>query len=435
MAVSGNFGEKVPVVDNVLSSVEQEIYPITSLDKNCIEFEFQKDRNYYVDLRQTYVALKLKFVRGRGYETYNTKEVKKEHKEELKAEEEDTAEEDAPVPLVNHVNNILHSIFSNVEVYNNNHQIDNSNGLYALKSYFSNNFKGAISNFKGVLHCERYDYEEFPGELLEAPLSEPFFTRRMKLLSRPDGFMLYGKMGVHFISTSELLYPNMKTRLRLIRVRPDFYMISDNPYVSPWIVDCSLYTSRIALKDDCPENCHYPELVEEPLRLELNFTFPLEHITELFVLGERMASVAVDKFGVVRKNILNGYNVSLQQKINRIPLLKYRHRGSFPSDYVPNPDYDIFAVINTQPSNMQGEHWIMIANFCQILYFADSLGRKKYSFLKQQYEQMMPEPLQSHPSVYGFSTIYAAFHLFKFRQEEITGVHDVIVLSFISNYM
>ena len=54
---------------------------------------------------------------------------------------------------------------------------------------------------------------------------------------------------------------------------------------------------------DATENCHYPELVGEPLRLELNFIFPLEHVTELIVLGERMSSVAVDKFGVVGKNI------------------------------------------------------------------------------------------------------------------------------------
>ena len=54
---------------------------------------------------------------------------------------------------------------------------------------------------------------------------------------------------------------------------------------------------------DATENCHYPELVGEPLRLELNFTFPREHVTELIVLGERMSSVAVDKFGVVGKNI------------------------------------------------------------------------------------------------------------------------------------
>ena len=127
--------------------------------------------------------------------------------------------------------------------------------------------------------------------------------------------------------------------------------------------------------------------------------------------------------------------ISLQQIINHIPLLRYRYRGSFPSDYVPTLDNDAFAIINTQPSNMQGEHCIMIANFRQRLYFAESFGRKMYSFLNKHYEQMMPELLQSHPSACGFYTICAAFHLFKFRQEEITGVHDVNVLSFISNYM
>ena len=54
---------------------------------------------------------------------------------------------------------------------------------------------------------------------------------------------------------------------------------------------------------DATETCHYAELVGEPLRLELKFTFPLEHVTDLFVSGERMSSVAVDKFGVGGKNI------------------------------------------------------------------------------------------------------------------------------------
>ena len=250
VAVSGNIGGKVPVVDDVLSSHEQELYPTTSLDENCIEFEFQTDRNYYVDLRQTYLALKLKLVRGRGYETYNTKELKKEHKKEAKAEEEVMAEEDDPVSLVTQANNNLHSIFSNNEVYINNQQIYNSNGLYAHKSYISNNFKGAIFEYKEVLHCEGYDYEELPDEIMEAPFAETFFTRRLKMLSRPDGFMLYGKLGVDFFSTSELLYPNMKIRLRLIRAIPNFFMISDKPNVSLGIVDCSLYTRRTALKDD-----------------------------------------------------------------------------------------------------------------------------------------------------------------------------------------
>ena len=132
-------------------------------------------------------------------------------------------------------------------MYINNQQIYNSNGLYAHKFYIFNKFKGAISEYKEVLHYEGYDYEEFPDEKMEAPLSEPFFTRRMKMISRPDGFMLYAKLGVDFFSTSQLLYPNMKFRLRLIRARPNFYMISDNPNVSLGIVPCSLYTLKVLL--------------------------------------------------------------------------------------------------------------------------------------------------------------------------------------------
>ena len=82
VAVSGNLGRKVPIVDDVLSSHKQKTYPTTSLDENCIEFEFQTDRSYYVDLRQSFLALKLKFVKGHGYDTYESKGKKKEHKDE-----------------------------------------------------------------------------------------------------------------------------------------------------------------------------------------------------------------------------------------------------------------------------------------------------------------------------------------------------------------
>ena len=100
-----------------------------------------------------------------------TKKPKKEHKEETKTEEEETAEE-APVPLVTHVNNSLHSIFFIVEVYINKKQIHNSNGLYAHEHelYVADNLKGAVSEHNGVLHCEVYDFEKCPDEIMEAPL-------------------------------------------------------------------------------------------------------------------------------------------------------------------------------------------------------------------------------------------------------------------------
>ena len=164
----------------------------------------------------------------------------KKHKEEEKTHEEATAEEEqeALVPLITQIDNNLHSTLSNVEVYINFQQLYNSNGLNAHKSDISNNFKVAIFENKGVLHCTVNDYEEFPDEITEALLCEHFFNRRMKMLSKTDGFMLYDKLGVNFFSASELLNPNMRIELQQIRARPNFYMISDNPNNSPGIVDC-----------------------------------------------------------------------------------------------------------------------------------------------------------------------------------------------------
>ena len=150
VAVSGNLGGKVPSVEDVLSSNEQRIYPTTSLDENYLEFELKTDRNNYVDLRQMYLVLKLKIVKGRGYENLNSKELKKERKEDTKADEEKVEEEqETPFLLVTHVNIILYSIFPIVEVYINNQQVDNSNGMYAHKSYYRNNFKAVISDTRG----------------------------------------------------------------------------------------------------------------------------------------------------------------------------------------------------------------------------------------------------------------------------------------------
>ena len=103
----------------------------------------------------------------------------------------------------------------------------------------------------------------------------------MKMLSRPDGFMLYGKLGVEFFSTSEFLYPYSKNRLRLIKARPNFYMISDNPNVSLGIVDCSLYTRRIALKND-----YHKKRMDMLAYIPVEFTY-LEALAKTFIIPAR----------------------------------------------------------------------------------------------------------------------------------------------------
>ena len=202
-----------------------------------------------------------------GNETYNTKKVKKEHKEENKADLGTEDKQEAPIPPVTHANNYFHCVFPIVEVYVSNQQNYNFIGFYAHKSYNSNNLKGAISEYKGFLHCEGYNYEEFLDENMDALLSEPNFTRKLKMLSRPDGFMLYGKLGVDFFLNSDFLCTNMKVRLQLFKTRPKFYLISDNATLVLEMFDRSVYTRCIALKGD------YAPLHRIAIAMSTNFAF------------------------------------------------------------------------------------------------------------------------------------------------------------------
>ena len=131
--------------------------------------------------------------------------------------------------------------------------------------------------------------KKFLDEFMEALLSEPFFTRRMKMLSRPDGFMLYGKLGVDSFSTSELLCPNKKTRLRIFRARPNFDMSSDNPNVSLGFVDCSLYTRRIALKHD-----YHKKGTDMLAYTSVDFNY-LETLAKIFIIPDRQNQFIQEK--------------------------------------------------------------------------------------------------------------------------------------------
>ena len=54
--------------------------------------------------------------------------------------------------------------------------------------------------------------------------------------------------------------------------------------------------------------------------------------------------------------------------------------GVYPSDTVPQLAKYSFAISNLASSKDRGEHWIMIARLDNSYYFADSLGKKTYSF-------------------------------------------------------
>ena len=114
--------DKIPVLEPIESSHVQEVYPSTSLDESSIEFEFETDRSIYLDMRDIHLQIKVGLQKGRLFDDFMKKD------EHGKADMGMSFTDD-DLHYLTHVNNLLHSLFSNCEVYLNNQQVYNSNGL------------------------------------------------------------------------------------------------------------------------------------------------------------------------------------------------------------------------------------------------------------------------------------------------------------------
>ena len=69
------------------------------------------------------------------------------------------------------------------------------------------------------------------------------------------------------------------TTMKAMNFQDDFPSFANDNFKDHYVLVFDLNSIQ-----DATENCHYPELVGGPQRLELNFTFPLKHVAELIVL-------------------------------------------------------------------------------------------------------------------------------------------------------
>ena len=75
-----------------------------------------------------------------------------------------------------------------------------------------------------------------------------------------------------------------------------------------------------SLQDATKKFC-YSEVIGEPLRLKLNFTFPLENVSELIVLGQKSLQLQLTSLQLLARICKKDKN-ALLQIFNRILLLK-----------------------------------------------------------------------------------------------------------------
>ena len=113
---------KIQFVDKNLHEIEKGIVG---------EFIGNFERIGKISIGDQIRETQLRFRNNNDYESYIT---------ETGDDDVEFIVEDTGVPHITQMNNILLSIFSNVELYNNNHKIYTSNGLHAHKSHISNTF-------------------------------------------------------------------------------------------------------------------------------------------------------------------------------------------------------------------------------------------------------------------------------------------------------
>ena len=144
------------------------------------------------------------------------------------------------------------------------------------------------------------------------PDKTDYFIKNVQQYSRSsDCYCYLHKLGIHWIihwktvlvstyrSETKEKFQRRSTKCRLwcvadngrLRVTTMKPINFQNNIASILIDNCKdhyVLLFDFSSPQDATENCHNPELVRPSLKLELNFTFPPQHVTEFVVLGERM---------------------------------------------------------------------------------------------------------------------------------------------------
>ena len=100
---------------------------------------------------------------------------------------------DDDLHYLTHVNNLLHSLFSNFEEYLNNRQVYNSNGLYEHEVLISKEFNASTKINEGILACHSYEFEKEPSDFEKST----FIDREEEVLLK-NGTTYNGKLAIDF---------------------------------------------------------------------------------------------------------------------------------------------------------------------------------------------------------------------------------------------
>lgn len=197
--------DQSPLQVCVDSSVQHEYWPKSGVDGPTLEFEIASDNNVYIDPGDINLSLAVKIEKG------NDGDDKLEWDETEKTGDE-----------VGFINNVMHSLFKNCEVFVNQQSISESNGLYAHKAYVETEWSYSAGSKNTFIATQGYGHVSNPNEYASHTKAG-----RMTATRKSQTLNLYGPLAIDFFANGSLILPGMKMRIKLVRSSPKFVLFAN----------------------------------------------------------------------------------------------------------------------------------------------------------------------------------------------------------------
>ncbi len=223
--------QRQSILINFVNSVVQEHLPISSPNGPTMEFKVSGEQNYFVDMNNIFLHLVV--------------QIKNTDNTNLRYDATDLDPGTSDLPKF--VNNIMHSLFSECDVYANGIKISSANGLYGHKAYVETEMSHNMACKETWLKCQGFNYEADPGTFTETA-----FTSR-EVETRASAFLhLYGRLSVDFFTCPQALLPEVSLRVKLVRAQSDFCLISDDAtkHYSIVISSASLFARKLGVTEE-----------------------------------------------------------------------------------------------------------------------------------------------------------------------------------------
>lgn len=216
------------VQTSILKTEEVPYKPLTSLEnQTVIEFSCQGHGDTYLDLSSISLRLKVQLINGDG---------------NLHNYVATTKIGDMP----GCVNNILHSLFRQVNVSLNGKTVNSADGNYSYRSYIETLLNYGEDAAKTHL--------ELSGFYMDNGKMEKFsenngWTRRAELMKNSNVVELYGKIHADMLNQPLLLLNNVILRIALTLNNPEFYMFTSlaNDKSTLKIIEATLYVKHCTI--------------------------------------------------------------------------------------------------------------------------------------------------------------------------------------------